>query len=149
MTLSQTILHVDDDANDVLLFKHACRKGGVAANVQTVCDGEEAVAYLQGNEQFSDRAEHPLPDLILLDLKMPRLNGFDVLHWLRQEAHFRRVPVVVLTSSNRDADVKRAYELGANSYLIKPVGLEALMEVARAIQHYWLKLNELPSPSDA
>lgn len=143
--MSQTILHVDDDANDVLLFKHACRKGGVAANVQAVCDGEEAMAYLQGNEPFDNREAHPLPDLILLDLKMPRLNGFDVLNWLRHEGHFCRMPVVVLTSSNHDADVRRAYELGANSYLIKPVGIEALMEVARAIQHYWLKLNEAPT----
>jgi CheY-like chemotaxis protein len=115
-------------------------------NVQTVGDGDEAMAYLQGEDKFADRQRHPLPSLVLLDLKMPRLNGFEVLSWLRQQEPFRRVPVVVLTSSNHQVDVKRAYDLGANSYLIKPVGFEALMEVARAIQHYWLKLNEQLPP---
>src|SRR5262249_13079512 len=109
-----TILHVEDDANDVLLFQHACRKAGVRVDVHTVTDGDEAVDYLKGSDKFSDRQEHPLPSLLLLDLKMPRVTGFDVLSWVRNQESFRRLPVVVLTSSNHDADVKRAYELGAN-----------------------------------
>jgi CheY-like chemotaxis protein len=128
-----TILHVEDDPNDTLLFEHACRKAGVVFDLQAVSDGDQAIAYLRGSESFSDRIKHPLPKLILLDLKMPRVSGFDVLAWLRSETSLKQVPVVVLTSSNHDADVKRAYDLGAKSYLIKPVGFEALVELVRTL----------------
>jgi len=137
-----TVLHVEDDPNDVLLFQHACRKAGAALHLESVTDGEDAVAYLSGNNDFADREKHPLPSLVLLDLKMGRLNGFDVLTWMRKEERFRRVPVIVLTSSNHDADVKRAYDLGANSYLVKPVNFDSLVELVKAIQHYWFHLNE-------
>jgi CheY-like chemotaxis protein len=140
-----TILHVDDDSNDALLFQHACRKAGVEVDLQGVSDGDEAIAYLRGQDQFADRQQFPLPRLILLDLKMPRLSGFEVLGWLRQNDQWKRLPVVVLTSSSHDADVNRAYDLGANSYLVKPVGFEALVEIARAIHLYWLTLNERPT----
>jgi len=128
-----TILHVEDDPNDTLLFEHACRKAGVVFDLQAVSDGDQAIAYLRGAEDFSDRGKHPLPKLILLDLKMPRVSGFDVLAWLRSETSLNKVPVVVLTSSNHDADVKRAYDLGARSYLIKPVGFEALVEMVKTL----------------
>src|SRR5437588_8590838 len=103
-----TILHVEDDPNDVLLFQHACRKAGAAMHLESVTDGEDALAYLRGANHFGNREQHPLPSLVLLDLKMGRLNGFEVLAWMRNEEKFRRVPVVVLSSSNHDADVKRA-----------------------------------------
>ena len=138
----RTILHVDDDSNDALLFEHACRKAGLVLSLHGATDGDEALAYLRGAESFADRGRHPLPSLILLDLKMPRLSGFEVLAWIRRQEQFRRVPVVVLTSSNHDADVKRAYALGANSYLVKPVGFEALVDLVKAVHHYWLMLNE-------
>jgi CheY-like chemotaxis protein len=128
-----TILHVEDDPNDTLLFQHACRKAGVIFDLQAVSDGDQAIAYLRGTNAFSDRLKHPMPHLILLDLKMPRVSGFDVLAWLRSDASFRQVPVVVLTSSNHDADVKRAYDLGAKSYLVKPVGFEALVELVKTL----------------
>ncbi|HWD93993.1 MAG TPA: response regulator [Verrucomicrobiae bacterium] len=128
-----TILHVEDDPNDTLLFEHACRKAGVVFDLQAVSDGDQAIAYLRGANDFSDRSKHPLPELILLDLKMPRVSGFDVLAWLRSETSLKKVPVVVLTSSNHDADVKRAYDLGAKSYLIKPVGFEALVELVKTL----------------
>lgn len=128
-----TILHVEDDPNDTLLLEHACRKAGMIFDLQAVSDGDQAIAYLQGVNDFSDRNKHPLPKLILLDLKMPRLSGFDVLTWLRSEEGLRAVPVVVLTSSNHDADVKRAYALGAKSYLVKPVGFEALVELVKTL----------------
>ena len=137
-----TVLHVEDDPNDALLLQHACRKAGTSLHLQSVSDGEDALAYLRGMDEFGNREQHPLPSLVLLDLKMGRLNGFDVLTWMRKEEKFRRVPVVVLTSSNHDADVKRAYDLGANSYLVKPVNFDALVELVKAIQHYWFKLNE-------
>ena len=128
-----TILHVEDDPNDTLLLEHACKKAGVIFDLQAVSDGDQAIAYLRGINDFSDRMKHPLPKLILLDLKMPRVSGFDVLNWLRADEAFRGVPVVVLTSSNHDADVKRAYDLGAKSYLVKPVGFEALVELVKKL----------------
>jgi CheY-like chemotaxis protein len=136
------ILHVEDDPNDALLFQHACHKAGVSFELYSVNDGDQAIAYLRGVEKFSDRRKHPFPQLILLDLKMPRLNGFDVLTWLRNEKAFKTMPVIILTSSNHETDIKRAYDLGANSYLVKPVGFDALVEVARTIHGYWTHINE-------
>src|ERR1051326_1097563 len=99
MTASRiSILHVEDDPNDALLFEHACRKAGVNFNLQSVPDGDQAIAYLRGAEGFADRAKHPLPQLMLLDLKMPRLSGFEVLTWVRKEGFFQRLPIIVLTS---------------------------------------------------
>jgi CheY-like chemotaxis protein len=140
-----TILHVDDDSNDVMLLQHACRKAGMDINLLGVSDGDEAIAYLNGRDKFADREQFPLPRLILLDLKMPRLSGFEVLSWMRQDDKLKRLPVVVLTSSSHDADVNRAYDLGANSYLVKPVGFDALVEMVKAIHLYWLTLNERPA----
>jgi CheY-like chemotaxis protein len=139
------ILHVEDDPNDALLFQHACKKADVGFELQAVSDGDEAVAYLRGTASFADRSKYPLPDIILLDLKMPRLSGFDLLTWLRKDASFKKMPVIVLTSSNHETDIKRAYDLGANSYLVKPVGFDALVEVARTIHGYWLTLNRVPT----
>jgi CheY-like chemotaxis protein len=143
--VNRTILHVEDDADDVLLFQHACQKAGLGCNLQTVRDGVEAIAYLCGADQFSDRQQHPLPELVVLDIKLPRVNGFEVLDWMRKEDRFRRLPVVVFSSSNHEADVNRAYDVGANSFLLKPVDFNALVEVARTLDHYWLALNERPA----
>jgi CheY-like chemotaxis protein len=139
-----TILHVEDDSNDVLLFHHACQKAGILLELQTVPDGQDAIAYLRGDEQYQDRERYPLPNLVLLDLKMPRVSGVEVLAWIRQAEPFRRLPVVVLSSSNHEADVRRAYDAGANSYLMKPVDFNALVELAQTVHRYWLKLNERP-----
>ena len=128
-----TILHVEDDPNDTLLLEHACKKAGVIFDLQAVSDGDQAIAYLRGANDFSDRMKFPLPKLILLDLKMPRVSGFDVLTWLQSDEALKGLPVVVLTSSNHDADVKRAYDLGAKSYLVKPVGFEALVELVKTL----------------
>jgi len=128
-----TVLHVEDDPNDTLLLQHACRKAGMVFDLQAVSDGDQAIAYLRGANDFSDRHKYPLPQLILLDLKMPRVSGFDVLAWLRSDDSLKELPVVVLTSSNHDADIKRAYDLGAKSYLVKPVGFEALVELVKTL----------------
>jgi CheY-like chemotaxis protein len=143
-----TILHVEDDPNDTLLFYHACKKLGNVFDLQSVTDGDQAIAYLRGDKSFSDRKKHPLPKLLLLDLKMPRLSGFDVLDWARKEKRFQSLPIIVLTSSNHEADIQRAYQLGANSYLIKPVGFDALVAVVRTIQDYWIQFTEPPSNLD-
>ncbi len=139
-----TILYIEDDSNDVLLFQQACRKLESELNVTSVGDGDEAIAYLNRDAPFADPRQHPTPVLVLLDLKMPRMNGFEVLSWMRNDPRYRSLPVVVFSSSNHPADVRRAYELGANSFLLKPVGFEALVGVARALQLYWLKLNLCP-----
>jgi CheY-like chemotaxis protein len=136
------VLHIEDDPNDSMLLKYACEKAHTGFELRVVRDGDEALAYLRGLDQFADREKYPLPDLILLDLKMPGLSGFDVLKWLREDEDLRGVPVIVLTSSNHEVDVQRAYALGANSYLVKPVGFDALVNVAVTIHGYWLNLHE-------
>lgn len=139
-----TILHVEDDPNDVLLVERALRKSNAAALLRSVADGDKALAYLNGDEVFSKRDEFPFPNLVLLDLKMPRKTGLEVLAWIRQQTQLKRLPVVVFTSSKHDQDINRAYELGANSYLVKPVGFDALLETVKQIQVYWGSLNQGP-----
>lgn len=136
-----TLLHIEDDPNDVLLFQHACQKAGACCNLQVVADGDEAVAYLSGTGKFADRVQFPLPKLVLLDLKMPRLNGIEAMTWIRRSQKFSRLPVVVLSSSNHDVDIQRAYDAGANSYLVKPVDFNALVDIAKSLAGYWLAFN--------
>src|SRR2546426_3324651 len=112
--------------------------------IQTVEDGEEAVAYLSGKPPYADRDRYTLPALMLLDLKLPRKSGLEVLQWVRQQDGLKRLPVVVLTSSRETADVNRAYDLGANSYLVKPVAFEALLDVVKMLNLYWMILSERP-----
>lgn len=138
------ILLVEDDPNDVLLIRRAFTKARLANPVQSVEDGDQAVSYLAGAGPYADRQSYPLPVVVLLDLKLPRRSGLDVLAWLRQQEGLRRLPVVVLTSSRESADVNRAYDLGANSYLVKPVTFDALLELVQTLQLYWLMLNEKP-----
>jgi len=145
-TSLDSILLVEDETDDVLLIERAFRKAGIANALQVVRDGEQAVNYLAGRAPFADRAQYPLPVLILLDLKLPRLSGHEVLRWLRQQPGLRRIPVVVLTSSRETPDVDRAYDEGANSYLVKPVSFDALLEMVKHLDMYWLLLNEKPEP---
>jgi len=102
--------------------------------------------YIIGAEHYGDRRQFPLPVLILLDLKLPRRSGFEVLEWLRSQPELKRTPVVILTSSKETVDINRAYELGANSYLLKPVTFEALQEMMKAINLFWLVFSEMPNP---
>ena len=140
-----TILHVEDDPNDVLLVERAFKKSNWPTVVRSVIDGDQAVCYLNGEQAFTDRASHPFPDVVLLDLKMPRKSGLEFLTWMRQQAQFKRLPVVVFTSSKHEQDINRAYDLGANSYLVKPVGFDALLETLKQLQHYWGTLNQAPT----
>jgi CheY-like chemotaxis protein len=141
MNHAGTILHIEDDPNDVLLLEHACRKMGLGCNIKRLADGEEAIQYLEGAGDFADRDRFPLPELILLDIKMPRATGFDVLTWRREHEEFKTVPVIVLSSSNHELDVKRAYDLGVNSYLMKPVSFDSLCDLIKAVCEYWLTVN--------
>ena len=143
VTLS-TLLLVEDDPNDVMLFRRAKDKSKLANPLQVVEDGEAALAYLSGRGIYADRNLYPFPALMLLDLKLPRKSGLEVLAWLRQQPGINRLPVVVLTSSKESLDVGRAYDLGANSYLVKPVAFDNLLGMVKALGMYWLILNEKP-----
>jgi len=151
MTGSQfNILLVEDEPNDVFLIDRAFRKCNFQQPLQVVNDGEQALAYLGGTKEYADRHKYPVPSLLLLDLKLPRRSGLEVLAWLRnREDSLKRLPVVVLTSSKQSSDVNRAYELGANSYLVKPVAFDGLLELIKALNSYWARFNERPdlSPS--
>lgn len=139
-----TLLVVEDEPEDRFLITRALDKARIANPVQTASDGDEAVAYLSGEGKFADRDAHPLPILVLLDLKLPRRSGLEVLAWIRGNAALRRLPVVVLTSSADKGDVGRAYDGGANSYLVKPVEFEALHRMIETLGLYWLVMNRLP-----
>jgi len=139
-----TILLVEDDANDVMLFQRAYRKCRLANPLQVVSDGEAALDYLAGSGKHADRVSYPLPALVLLDFKLPRKSGLEVLAWLRSQASLKRLPVVALTSSRERSDVNRAYDLGINSYLVKPVAFDNLLQLVMALGLYWLVLNENP-----
>ena len=138
------ILLAEDREDDVLLLRKAFARANLLNPVHIVRDGAEAVAYLTGEGKYANRAEFPLPDLLLLDLEMPKLNGFEVLTWIRQQPLLRALRVVVLTSSDRIQDVNLAYQLGANSFIVKPMDFEQFVEVSRAVKGYWIWLSKAP-----
>jgi CheY-like chemotaxis protein len=140
-----TILLVEDDENDVLLMKRAFQKANILNPIQVVGDGESALSYLGNQQMYADRNKYPMPVLILLDLKLPRKSGLEVLAWVKGQESLKRVPVVVLTSSKESVDVGRAYDLGVNSYLVKPVEFDDLLYMVTTLNMYWLILNEKPS----
>ena len=140
----QTVLYVEDSVDDFDLFKLASRKCGTPFSLQHAADGEQAIACLSGEGGFADREEHPFPDLVLLDLKMPRLDGFEVLQWIRTNPATKTLPVVVLAGSSFRADVRRALELGANSYAAKPATFEELQVLIDQIADVWLAREKVP-----
>jgi len=137
-----TVLHIDDDPNDTTLLQAATRKAGLSLVLKNVEDFEQAVQYLGGKGTYADRLAHPLPKLILLDLKMPRATGFEVLRWIRGNVSLSNIPVIVLSGSELQEDVRRAYLGGANSYLVKPLGFDALVELVRNIYTVWLTATQ-------
>jgi CheY-like chemotaxis protein len=143
--MPKRVLIAEDDPSDVFLLQRAFTAAQVPATLHVVRDGQEAIDYLEGQDSYSDRSTYPLPDLLLLDLKMPRLNGFDVLNWLRNKPGLKRLMVTVLTSSDQPKDINRAYDLGANSYLLKPHALAELSELIKRVQKYWLESNQRPA----
>src|SRR5436853_6594879 len=133
-----TILYAEDEPDDVLFLKRALKSAGLPHTLNAVHDGEEALEYLAGEGPFTDRAQYPLPDLILLDINMPKLSGLDVLARLRTQPHLKLVPVLILTSSSRSEDRERARELGADDYLLKPSDPLKLPELAKSLHDHWL-----------
>jgi CheY-like chemotaxis protein len=140
----ERILLVEDNPTDVLLIQRAFRKANLSVPLQVVGDGEAAVQYLSGQEPYGDRSCYPLPLLILLDLKLPRKSGTEVLAWLQQQPVLKRLPVVVLTSSKEYADINNVYDLGANAYMVKPVAFDNLVDIVKTLNMHWLIFNEKP-----
>jgi len=145
MLHNKIILLVEDDPNDVLLIQRAFQKAGLHNSLKVVRNGDQAIEYLSGENSYVDRERFPLPFLVLLDLKMPGTDGFEVLTWARNSPCLKRLLIVVLTSSNLQADVDKAYELGANSYLVKPVEFDDMVNLIQRFEIYWSEINRTPS----
>ena len=138
------ILLVEDNSADAELTLHALRKNTVINRIHVVRDGEEALNFLFCRAPFQDRARQPLPQLILLDLKLPKVDGLSVLRTLKEDRRTRWMPVIVLTSSKEDRDLTASYDLGANSYIQKPVDFQQFRETVDTLALYWLMLNQAP-----
>jgi len=141
------ILLAEDREADIIIIRKAFEKGGILNPFFVVRNGEEAMNYLAGRGKYSLRDEYPLPDLFLLDLKMPGADGFEVLRWLRAQPGFKALRVVVLTSSDNIRDVNTAYRLGANSFLVKPFDFQNTVELAKTLTRYWLQTDKAPDVS--
>jgi CheY-like chemotaxis protein len=148
MNMRWSVLVAEDNENDVLILRHVFSKISTDVFLAFVNDGEEAIKYLRGENGFSDRSKHPFPDVLLLDLKMPRLDGFDVLAWLRNHPPLHRLRVIVFTSSGHNLDVERAYDLGASSYFRKPTALNDMKSIVDCLRG-WLQLNQFAIIDDA
>ena len=132
------ILAAEDEESDRLILELALERAHLPHPLVFVPDGQEVVDYLSGKGQYADRSAHPLPALLVLDLKMPGMNGFDVLAWLAEQTEFKQIPVVVLSSSSDESDMSKARELGALEYFVKPHRLDELVEIAHQMQARWL-----------
>ena len=135
------ILLVEDNPDDVLITKRAFKKGKIRNTLYTVENGVEAIKFLHREGNYSDA---PVPALILLDINMPLMNGFQVLEIIKGDEKLRKIPVIMLTTSERDSDIDRAYSLGCNSYIVKPVNFQKFLEVIINAQEYWLQICKVP-----
>lgn len=139
------ILFVEDDAYDAELTIRQLKKNNLANHLVHVRDGEAALDFLFATGPFAERRHNSsAPKLILLDIQMPKINGIEVLQEIRADERTKKIPVVMLTSSNQDPDIHKCYQLGANSYIVKPVEFEKLAEAIKTIGFYWLLLNQAP-----
>ncbi len=138
------ILLVEDEEAHAQLTKRAIRKAGNANRIDVVCDGEEALDYLFNGGKHADKSKYPCPGLILLDIKLPGIDGIEVLQKIKQDPNLRKIPVIMLTTSEREEDIARSYDYHANSYLTKPVGFKEFEEKIRQIDFYWMLLNRPP-----
>jgi len=143
--MSKTILLVEDSEDDVEIFARALKTAGVPGALKVATDGRQAIDYLTG-VMSGGNSDHPLPGLVLLDLKLPHVLGLDVLKWIRSQPALQTLIVIVLTSSRQESDLDRAYRLGANSYLVKPSTLDELVRMVRSLGDYWFGHNETATP---
>jgi len=135
---SFSVLLVEDDLNDIFLVKRAFKMAHIQNPLHVVTDGLEALSYLRGEGKYADREQYPLPKLIVMDIRMPRKSGFEVLEWIKDASRpLRRIPVVIVSSSEDRADINRAYEVGANAYMVKPMNFRAVEHLFESITHYW------------
>ena len=133
-----SVLLVEDDLNDIFLVKRAFKMAHIQNPLQVVTDGQEAIHYLRGEGKYADRGVYPLPKLIVMDIKMPRRSGFEVLEAVKGDGKpLRRIPIVIVSASDSPDDINRAYELGANAYMVKPVDFRAVEHLFSSITHYW------------
>jgi CheY-like chemotaxis protein len=142
MPSQSLILLIDDSEDDLILVRRSFIKAGVLNPLMTVTSGDQAIAYLSGSGKYANRAEYPLPGLILLDIKMPGMDGFEVLRWVRNQPDLKTLRIVMLTSSDELRDMNQAYQLGANSFLIKPLDFERFVEISQALCGYWLWMDK-------
>jgi CheY-like chemotaxis protein len=140
-----TILMADDDADDRLLAKDALAECHLNGELHFVEDGEELFDYLERRGKYAELANSPRPSLILLDLNMPRKDGREALRELKSNPEFRKIPVIVLTTSKADTDIAQIYDLGANSFISKPVTFDSLVKMMRILGNYWCEIVELPA----
>jgi two-component system response regulator len=146
--MEKTILLVEDDKSDIDLALRAFRKINILSRIDVVEDGQEALDYIFCKNQYADRDPNKLPDIILLDLKLPIIDGIDVLKAIRSNPITSKIIVVILTSSNQEKDLINGYNLGVNSYLIKPVDFRDFVDLLQQINNYWLTLNKTPMQSN-
>jgi two-component system, response regulator len=144
MSIESEILFVEDNPNDAELTIRALKKSKLANNVIRVCDGEEALDYIFARKSYKSRDPMNIPGLILLDLKLPKVDGLEVLKIIKADPVTKFIPVVVLTSSREESDIVESYRLGVNSYIVKPVDFDKFMDSVKNIGLYWLLLNQLP-----
>jgi CheY-like chemotaxis protein len=144
-TTDYPILLAEDEENDAMLLKMAFEKAGVHNQVEWVKDGMEAITYLNGGDPYGDRRRYPAPGILIIDVKMPRMGGLELLAWMRENPQFRIIPTIIMTSSRQDSDIQKAYELGANTYMIKPSSFDELVTMVKAIHGYW-NLAAKPAP---
>jgi CheY-like chemotaxis protein len=137
------ILIAEDNADDVFFLTQAGKKAGVDWVLNSACDGVQALEYLKGEGAFSDRVAHPFPDILLLDLNMPGMNGFEVLEWVRKDSRCSRLIIHVMSASSRELDIQKAYDLRANSYLVKPSRIDELVRFVSALEQ-WHRFVALP-----
>ena len=142
---SAPILLVEDSEDNVFLVRHAMHKAGISARLEVATTGEQAIEYLGGTQRYSDWPRFPLPSIVLLDLKMPGMSGFDVLKWIRHQQGLKALRVAMLTSSELPSEIKTAHDLGANIFLTKPVQLEKLVEVMKTLNEHWLQQAQSPA----
>ena len=142
---STTIVMADDDADDRLMAQEALAEARLANVLHCVEDGEELLEYLMRRGQYAALASSPLPGLILLDLNMPRKDGREALRDIKSDPALRRIPIVVLTTSKAEEDILRSYDLGVNSFIVKPVAFGSLVEVMQTLGRYWFEIVELPA----
>lgn len=138
--MENRILHVEDNPDDVVLMNLAFNRAGIPARLHVVNDGDEAIAALANGALDGGTP----PVCVLLDVKLPRVSGLEVLAWIRSQPSLKRLPVILLTSSSQTADINRAYDLGANSFLVKPADLDSLTQLVKTVAHYWVQTNVRP-----